>query len=60
MLDQNELIHPHAAVAPGYLANHAARVFSRLFDAELRPRGVSAGTDRPDHAAVLERPDVAA
>ncbi|AEQ96957.1 transcriptional regulator for cryptic hemolysin [Xanthomonas oryzae pv. oryzicola BLS256] len=30
MLDQNELIHPQAAVAPGYLANHAARVFNRL------------------------------
>jgi MarR family transcriptional regulator for hemolysin len=41
MLDQNELIHPQAAVAPGYLANHAARVFNRLVDAELRPHGVS-------------------
>lgn len=41
MLDQNELIHPQAAIAPGYLANHAARVFNRLVDAELRPHGVS-------------------
>lgn len=41
MLDQNELIHPQAAVAPGYLANHAARVFNRLVDAQLRPHGVS-------------------
>ncbi len=41
MLDQDELIHPQAAVAPGYLANHAARVFNRLVDAELRPHGVS-------------------
>ncbi len=29
-------IHPEAAVAPGYLANHAARVFNRLVDAQLR------------------------
>ncbi len=41
MLDQNELIHPQAAVAPGYLANHATRVLNRLVDAELRPHGVS-------------------
>lgn len=41
MLDQDELIHPQAAVAPGYLANHAARAFNRLVDAELRPHGVS-------------------
>lgn len=34
-------IHPEAAVAPGYLANHAARVFNRLVDAALRPHGVS-------------------
>lgn len=38
---QDERIHPQAAVAPGYLANHAARVFNRLVDAELRPHGVS-------------------
>ncbi|WOB49027.1 MarR family transcriptional regulator [Xanthomonas hydrangeae] len=41
MQDQDERIHPQAAVAPGYLANHAARVFNRLVDAELRPHGVS-------------------
>lgn len=34
-------IHPEAAVAPGYLANHAARVFNRLVDADLRPHGLS-------------------
>lgn len=32
----NEAIHPEAAVAPGYLANHAARVFNRLVDGRLR------------------------
>lgn len=34
-------IHPEAAVAPGYLANHAARAFNRRVDAELRPHGLS-------------------
>lgn len=34
-------IHPEAAVAPGYLANHAARVFNRLVDARLRPHGLT-------------------
>ena len=34
-------IHPQAAVAPGYLANHAARAFNRRVDAELRPHGLS-------------------
>lgn len=41
MSDQDDHIHPEAAVAPGYLANHAARVFNRLVDAELRPYGLS-------------------
>lgn len=41
MQDRDILIHPLAAVAPGYLANHAARVFNRLVDAQLRPHGVS-------------------
>ena len=34
-------IHPEAAVAPGYLANHAARVFNRVVDSALRPHGLS-------------------
>jgi MarR family transcriptional regulator, transcriptional regulator for hemolysin len=34
-------IHPEAASAPGYLANHAARVFNRKVDAALRPHGIS-------------------
>ncbi len=34
-------IHPEAAVAPGYLANHAARVFNRAVDTALRPHGMS-------------------
>lgn len=34
-------IHPAAVVAPGYLANHAARVFNRLVDARLRDHGLS-------------------
>lgn len=38
---QDEPIHPEAAVAPGYLANHAARVFNRLVDTALRPYGLS-------------------
>lgn len=38
--DQDQ-IHPQAAVAPGYLANHAARVFNRMVDAALRPHGLS-------------------
>jgi len=41
MLDQDDDIHPEAAVAPGYLANHAARVFNRLVDTALRPFGLS-------------------
>lgn len=34
-------IHPEAAVAPGYLANHAAKAFNRTVDAELRPLGIT-------------------
>ena len=34
-------IHPEAAVAPGYLANHAARVFNRAVDDGLRPHGLT-------------------
>ncbi|WP_312795784.1 MarR family winged helix-turn-helix transcriptional regulator [Tianweitania sp.] len=41
MESSDELVHPDAAVAPGYLANHAARVFNRLIDAALRPDGMS-------------------
>lgn len=41
MPEQDDHIHPDAAVAPGYLANHAARVFNRLVDAALRPYGLS-------------------
>ncbi len=41
MPHQDEEIHPEAAVAPGYLANHAAKVFNRLVDNALRPHGLS-------------------
>jgi DNA-binding MarR family transcriptional regulator len=41
MPEQDDQIHPEAAVAPGYLANHAARVFNRLVDTALRPYGLS-------------------
>ena len=34
-------INPFAAKMPGYLANHAARVFNRRVDAALRPHSVS-------------------
>lgn len=34
-------IHPEAAIAPGYLANHAARVFNRKVDARLRAHGLT-------------------
>lgn len=34
-------MHPAAAVAPGFLANHAARVFNRLVDRALRHHGLS-------------------
>lgn len=38
---QDDDIHPEAAVAPGYLANYAARLFNRGVDAALRPHGLS-------------------
>lgn len=41
MDESNDFIHPEAAIAPGYLANHAARVFNRVIDASLRPHGLS-------------------
>ncbi len=41
MSDDDDAIHPQAAVAPGYLANHAARVFNRMVDATLRPHGLT-------------------
>jgi MarR family transcriptional regulator, transcriptional regulator for hemolysin len=37
----DEFINPEGAVAPGYLVNHAARVFNRRVDAELKPHGLS-------------------
>ena len=40
-MKRDEPIHPEAAVAPGYLANHAARVFNRNVDAALREHGLS-------------------
>lgn len=40
-------VHPEAAVAPGYLANHAARVFNRNVDAKLRAHGLSLGLLAP-------------
>jgi MarR family transcriptional regulator, transcriptional regulator for hemolysin len=40
-LDDDEAIHPEAALAPGYLANHATRVFNRNVDAVLREHGLS-------------------
>ena len=39
--EMNPDIHPEAAVAPGYLANHAARVFNRAVDAGLRAHGLT-------------------
>lgn len=41
MSNDEDQVHPQAAVAPGYLANHAARVFNRMVDATLRPHGLS-------------------
>ncbi|NTF16438.1 MarR family winged helix-turn-helix transcriptional regulator [Agrobacterium tumefaciens] len=41
MSDHDDHIHPEAAVAPGYLANHAAKVFNRVVDTALRPHGLS-------------------
>lgn len=43
----NPDIHPEAAVAPGYLANHAARVFNREVDARLRAHGLSLASIGP-------------
>ncbi|WAJ30413.1 MarR family winged helix-turn-helix transcriptional regulator [Antarcticirhabdus aurantiaca] len=40
MQDQDD-IHPEAVVAPGYLANHAARAFNREVDAALKPHGLT-------------------
>lgn len=40
-MKKNEDIHPEAAVAPGYLANHAERVFNRSVDNALRSHGIS-------------------
>lgn len=40
-MDGDEPIHPEAAVAPGFLANHAARIFNRAIDAALREHGLS-------------------
>ena len=40
-MKRDDPIHPEAAVAPGYLANHAARVFNRNVDAALREHGLS-------------------
>jgi len=37
----DEDIHPEAIVAPGYLANHAARIFNRNVDGALREHGLS-------------------
>ncbi|EGH99048.1 MULTISPECIES: hypothetical protein [Pseudomonas syringae group] len=34
-------VHPEAAVAPGYPANHAERVFNRATEAALRAQGTS-------------------
>ena len=40
MQDKDD-IHPEAAIAPGYLANHAARAFNRGVDAALKPHGLT-------------------
>ncbi|WP_062118124.1 MarR family winged helix-turn-helix transcriptional regulator [Aureimonas sp. AU40] len=40
MQDKDD-IHPDAATAPGYLANHAARAFNRGVDAALKPHGLT-------------------
>jgi len=46
-LASREFIHPQGAVAPGYLANHAARVFNRLVDMRLRTHDLSLALIRP-------------
>lgn len=47
MKASDDHINPEAAVAPGYLANHGARVFNRLVDAALRPHGLSMALINP-------------
>jgi hypothetical protein len=42
-----QAFHPEAAVAPGYLANHAARVFNRLVDGRLREHGLTLSLTGP-------------
>lgn len=46
-MDDGDPVHPEAAVAPGYLANHAARVFNRNVDGVLREHGLSLGLLAP-------------
>lgn len=41
MHTKDDDIHPGAAVAPGYLANHAARAFNREVDALLKLHGLT-------------------
>ncbi|MEA3537018.1 MarR family winged helix-turn-helix transcriptional regulator [Rhizobium sp. CC-YZS058] len=41
IMHNHDDIHPEAAVAPGYLANHAARAFNRGVDAALKPHGLT-------------------
>ena len=40
-MQDHDDIHPEAAIAPGYLANHAARAFNRGVDAALKPHGLT-------------------
>lgn len=40
-MTDDDAIHPEAAIAPGYLVNHAARLFNRNVDAALRAHGLS-------------------
>lgn len=40
-MKDDDPVHPEAAVAPGYLANHAARVFNRNVDSVLREHGLT-------------------
>jgi MarR family transcriptional regulator for hemolysin len=58
--DDNADLRAAGAVAPGYLANHAARVFNRLVDAQLRPHGMSLALLTPllllsRHGPMLQR-----
>lgn len=41
VMKNEEDIHPEAAVAPGYLASHAERVFNRATETALRSQGTS-------------------